>query len=47
MTYAMYLDYGGFNMDVTTYTMLLFTKIWGLSFAYKDGALNRDKLTED
>jgi hypothetical protein len=33
----MYTDFGGYNMDVRTYTMLLMTKLWGLTFAYKDG----------
>ena len=35
--YNMVTDFGGYNMDITTYTMLLVAKLWGLSWAYKDG----------
>lgn len=35
--YSMYMDYGGYHADVTTYTMLLVCKLWMLSFAFKDG----------
>lgn len=45
--YVMMTDFGGYNMDVTTYTMLLMTKLWGLTFAYKDGAEPVEKLTKD
>jgi lysophospholipid acyltransferase len=43
----MYVDWGGFNMDSTTYTMILVTKLWGLSLSYKDGAIPSQKLSED
>jgi hypothetical protein len=42
----MMTDFGGFNMDVTTYTMILVTKLWGLSWAFKDGAELPSKLSE-
>lgn len=45
--YGMYIDFGGFNMDVTTYTMILVTKLWGLSWAYADGAKIQKDLTPD
>ena len=35
---SMIRDYGGYNMDITSYTMLLFCKLWGMSWAYMDGA---------
>jgi lysophospholipid acyltransferase len=44
--YAMHHDFGGFSMDVSTYTMILVTKLWGLSWAYKDGGLITSKLNE-
>ena len=44
--YSMLYDFGGFNMDITTYTMILVTKLWGLSWAFKDGAEISSKLTE-
>lgn len=35
--YIIIYDYGGFNMDATTSTMSLVSKLWGLSWAYYDG----------
>jgi hypothetical protein len=43
----MVTDFGGYNMDVTSYTMILMTKLWGLSWAYKDGGVKLDTLTKD
>lgn len=40
----MYIDYGGYKMDVTSYTMIVTTKLWGLSWAYADGAKNAKDL---
>lgn len=42
--YSMYHDYGGYNADVTTYTMLLVCKIWQVSFAFRDGGENVNDL---
>lgn len=44
---SMINDWGGFNMDVTTYTMILVVKLWGLGWAYRDGGMKDDKLTKD
>ena len=35
--YSMWNDFGGYNADVTTYTMVLIAKLWGFSWAYRDG----------
>lgn len=44
MIHAMIRDYGAFVMDITTYTMLLCTKLWGLSWALRDGYMGDDKI---
>lgn len=36
--YRMYTDYGGYSMDITSYTMILFCKLWGFSWSYMDGS---------
>lgn len=46
--YRMIYDFGGYRMDVTTYTMLLVAKLWGLAWAYKDGGVkDESELTQD
>ena len=40
-------DFGGFNMDITTYTMLLVCKLWGLTWSFRDGAVDAKQLTPD
>lgn len=35
--YSMLNDFGGFHMDITTYTMILVCKLWILAWEYKDG----------
>ena len=40
-------DYGGYHADVTTYTMVLIAKLWGFSWAYRDGMFNKYQLTAD
>ena len=40
-------DFGGFNMDITTYTMILVVKNWGLGWAYRDGGMKDSELTEN
>ena len=37
----------GYNCDITLYTMLLVCKLSALSFCYKDGGQDPDKLTAD
>ena len=34
-------------MDITTYTMLLVVKLWGLGWAYRDGGMDDKELTND
>jgi len=44
----MVIDYGnGIELDVTTYTMILCTKLWGLSWCYYDGARLSKDLTPE
>lgn len=43
---AMLHEYGGYNMDVTTHTMLEVTKLWGLAFAFKDGMAAKNELSD-
>jgi hypothetical protein len=35
--YSMYTNYGGYDMDVRSYSMILLCKLWATSWAYKDG----------
>jgi len=34
------MDYAGWNIDITSFTMLLVTRLWGLSWSYRDGFLS-------
>jgi hypothetical protein len=43
----MITNFGGWDMDVTTYTMILTTKLSSLGFCYKDGGEADDKLIKD
>lgn len=45
--HRMIANFGSFELDITTYTMLLICKLSALAFCYKDGAENSEKLTED
>ena len=45
--YIIIYVYGGYNMDVTTYTMLLVTKVWALAWAFRDGSQITSKLNQD
>lgn len=47
MMYAMYTDFGGFKMDITTYTMMLATKLWGLGWAMRDGFNHPQNLSKE
>ena len=38
--------YGCWEMNVTTYTMILMTKLWGFAWACKDGYTHKQNLTE-
>lgn len=44
---SMLFDYGGYHMEVTTHTMLEMTKLWGLSWAMRDGIMQNSKLSEE
>jgi len=43
---SMIRDYGGWSAEVTMYTMVLVAKLWGFSFAYKDGGMPVGELSE-
>ena len=40
-------DYGGFHMEVTAHTMLEVTKLWGLTWSFRDGYISKCDLTEE
>ena len=42
--YRMWVNFGGYDMDITTYSMILTAKLSALSFCYKDGGEKEDKL---
>ena len=43
----MLMNFGGFDMDVTTYTMLLTCKLSSMAFCYKDGGERLENLNAD
>ena len=43
--YAMMNDFEGYNMDITTYTMILACKLWILGWEYRDGNQKHSNLT--
>lgn len=45
--YRMWYDFGGFNLDITTFTMLLVCRLSALAYCYQDGAETPDKLTTE
>ena len=45
--YRMWVNFGGFNLDITTFTMLLICKLSALAFCYKDGAEKDEDLTDE
>jgi MBOAT, membrane-bound O-acyltransferase family len=45
--YRMYTNWGGWDMDITTFTMLLTARLSSLGFCYKDGGLNDSELIKD
>lgn len=42
--YRMIVNFGGWEMDITTYTMILTAKLSALAFCYKDGGEEEEKL---
>jgi len=45
--YRMFENFGGFDLDITTFTMLLICKLSALAYCYEDGGKLQDKLTEE
>ena len=45
--YSVIYKFGSYDMNITTYTMLLVCKLSALAFCYKDGGMDESKLTED
>jgi hypothetical protein len=43
----MYTNFGGFDMDISTFTMLQVCKLSALAFCYKDGALPDKELSKE
>jgi lysophospholipid acyltransferase len=41
--YRMYTKFGGWDMDISTYTMILTAKLSALAFCYKDGGAKDEK----
>lgn len=42
--HSMTTNFGGWDLNITTYTMILITKMSALSFCYKDGAEKEENL---
>ena len=42
--YRMYTNFGGWDMDITTYTMMLTSKLSAIAFCYSDGGKKDDDL---
>lgn len=40
-------DFGGWRLGIKSYTMILVTKVWSLGWAYKDGGIPKEKLSND
>ena len=40
-------DFGGWRLGIKSYTMVLVTKVWSLGWAYKDGGMPKEKLSND
>jgi hypothetical protein len=45
--YRMVTNFGGYDMDITTYTMILTTKLSSVGFCYMDGAKKNEELSRD
>lgn len=42
--YRMWANFGGYDMDITTYSMILTAKLSALSFCFKDGGEKEENL---
>jgi hypothetical protein len=45
--YRMYTNFGGFDLDISTFTMLQVCKLSALAFCYRDGGVDPKDLTKD
>jgi len=45
--YSVIYKFGSYDMNITTYTMLLVCKLSALAFCYKDGGMKEEDLTKD
>ena len=45
--HTLFYNFGGYEMDITTYTMLLVCKLSALAYCYQDGMTNSEKLNQD
>lgn len=45
--YRMYTNFGGFDLDISTFTMLQVCKLSALAFCYKDGGMKEEDLIPD
>ncbi len=45
--YRMYTNFGGFDLDISTYTMLQVCKLSAIAFCYKDGGMKDEDLIPD
>ena len=43
----MYYDFGGYGLDISTFTMLQVCKLSALAFCYKDGGEREENLTKE
>jgi hypothetical protein len=45
--HRMWVNFGGYDLDITTFTMLLICKLSALAYCYKDGGEDQQKLTDE
>ncbi len=43
----MITNFGGWDMDITTFTMLLTARLSALAFCYKDGGMKDEELLKE
>ena len=44
---SMIRNFGGYDLEISTITMLLACRISGLAFCYEDGGKNEEELTKE
>ena len=45
--YRMMTNWGGWDMDITSYTMLLTCRLWSIGFVVRDGEKKEEYLSKD